>query len=212
MIPSPLQWLPAQGEARTFNRARGLPGLLFLPLQPAGLPEATSCLQGCASCLACLASASHLPCCNRTALAQPPPVLSFWLCWVLAVLGPGAHMGLSLVAVHGFSSSWSTGSGCAGFSTCGSQALNTARSWGHTAVLLCGLWNPLAQGSNVCLLHSQADALLQSHQGSRPACLSWTWSTLSHSTCNLTQACNLIRGPLEKGMASHFSILTLRTP
>ena len=75
----------------------------------------------------------------------------FWLCWVFV-----PALRLSLVAVSGgysslrcmgFSLQWplllqSTGSRCAGFSSCGSRAVeHQLSSCGTRAQLLCGMWD-----------------------------------------------------------------------
>ena len=78
-------------------------------------------------------------------------LLFFWLCWVFI-----AACGLSLVVTSGGYSSlwcagfslqwllllWSTGSRCAGFSSCGSRVLKRRlSSLGTQAQMLCGMWD-----------------------------------------------------------------------
>ena len=75
----------------------------------------------------------------------------FWLCWVfIAARGLSlvvASGGYSLLRCVGFSLQWllllqSTGSGSAGFSSCGSRALeHSLSSCGAQALLLHGTWD-----------------------------------------------------------------------
>ena len=108
-------------------------------------------------------------------------LLYFWLCWVFI-----AARGLPLVAASGgYSSLWcadfllwllllqSTGSRCAGFSSCGTWA---QLSWHVGSVVVahrlscstaCGIFPD--QRSNPCPLHWQADSYPLCHQGSPAA-------------------------------------------
>ena len=100
-----------------------------------------------------------------------------WLHWVfVAVHGLSlivASGGYSSLRCAGFSLRWllllrSTGSRHAGFSSCGSWAVERRlSSCGTQAQLLCGMWDlPPDQRSNPFPLHWQADSQPLLHQGS----------------------------------------------
>ena len=113
----------------------------------------------------------------------------FLIIYFLAVLGlhccsgfflGAATGGFSLVVVTGFSLLWlllvrSMGSraqasaGVARGLSCGFQALERSlsiSSGNAQAWLLPGMWDLPGQGSDLCLLHWQAESLPQNHQGS----------------------------------------------
>ena len=70
---------------------------------------------------------------------------------------------------------------CSGFSRCGARALGHAGSvavvHGLSCSAACGIFPD--QGSNLCLLHWQADSLLLSHQGSPRRALKEKGQTLN---------------------------------
>ena len=104
----------------------------------------------------------------------------FWPCWIFTVAWAFSQVvlsvGYSLVEVCGFSLWWLlllriTGPAHVGFSPCGSRALgHRLNNWGHrlSCSVACQIFPD--QGSNLCLLHRQADSLPLSHQGSLAFC------------------------------------------
>ena len=101
----------------------------------------------------------------------------FWLCWVFVAVWAFSscseqgwlHFCACVFHCSGFSCCGArTGSRACGFSSHGSWASGAPALW-----LACGLgWSEtrgifLNQGSNLCLLHRQANSLPLSHQGSR---------------------------------------------
>ena len=91
------------------------------------------------------------------------------------MLGVHCHKGFSLVApsgghspvaVCGFLIAVASALGHVGFSSCGTQALAGSVDVvdGLRCFVACGIF--LDRGSNLCLLHWQADSLPLSHQGS----------------------------------------------
>ena len=81
----------------------------------------------------------------------------YWLCWVFVA----APAFLSLQWVEGLPSSCRVqASHCSCSSYCGARAVSLQAS----VVAACGIFPH--QGSNLCLLHWQADSLPLSHQGS----------------------------------------------
>ena len=92
-----------------------------------------------------------------------------------------ASRGYSSLWCTGFSLQWllllqSTGSRRAGFSSCGSWALELRlSSFGARAWLLRSMWDLPGPGMNPCPLHWQADSQPLCHQGSPPPYYFKSW-------------------------------------